>query len=218
MFAGHYAPALAAGALKRAPSMGAAFLAVQFVDVLWAGFILTGVEHARLEPGYLAMSNLVLYDMPWTHSLAAALVWSLFLGLIYRAFDRGGGWPAAAVIGALVLSHWLLDLLVHAPDLALYPGGPKVGLGWWDMPALALGSELGLFVIGFTLYMIATRGKSAIGAVLPWLTAALMLSVLAYEKLTPPPPSMAQMAISALIAYVLFAALGFGLDATRARR
>ena len=73
MFAGHYGPAFAAKALPSPPSMGAAFLAVQLVDVAWAIFILTGVEHARIVPGFLAQSDLDLYDMPWTHSLVAAL-------------------------------------------------------------------------------------------------------------------------------------------------
>lgn len=218
MFAGHYAPGFAAQALKHAPSVGASFIAVQLVDVACAGFILTGVEHARVTPGYLAMSDLELYDMPYTHSLVAALLWSAAGAIVYRLFDRKNGWPGALIIGALVFSHWLTDLLVHAPDLALYPGGPKVGLGWWDIPPLALGSELGLFALGFWFYLAATAPKNLAGRIAPWLTAGLMLVVLAIEKLGPPQPDINAAAISALAAYAIFAALGFWLDAVRAKK
>lgn len=218
MFAGHYAPAFAAKALKHAPSMGAAFIAVQLVDVAWASFVLTGVEHARITPDFLAMSDLELYDMPYTHSLVGALAWSVAGALVYRSFDKKNGWIGALLIGALVFSHWLTDFLVHAPDLALYPGGPKVGLGWWDNPPLAIGSELGLFVIGFALYITSTKPNGVAGRISPWLTAGLMLVVLAFEKLGPGQEHINQAAMSALAAYTIFAALGFWLDATRERK
>jgi membrane-bound metal-dependent hydrolase YbcI (DUF457 family) len=219
MFAGHYAPAFAAKALKRPPSLGAAFVAVQLVDFAWAGFILTGVEHARLTPGFLALSDLDLYHMPWTHSLAAALAWSMLGALVYALLDRKSGWPAAVAIGALVFSHWVLDLLVHAPDLALYPGSPeRFGLGLWDNPPLWALAELGLFALCFAIYMRATRANGAAGRFAPWLTAALMLGVLAFEKLGPAQDDIRQAAASALIAYAVFAGLGFWLDRVRSVR
>ncbi len=218
MFAGHYAPAFASKALKHAPSLGAGFIAVQLMDFAWSGFILTGVEHARLTPGFLAMSDLDLYDMPYTHSLPGALAWSVLGAIVYRLIDRRAGWGAAITIGALVFSHWILDFLVHAPDLLLYPGGPKVGLGWWGSPALALGSEIGVFVLGFALYMRATTAKSAVGRIAPWLVAALMAGALAFDKLGPPSANMQMFAVMALISYSLFAALGFWLDAVRVKR
>lgn len=218
MFAGHYAPAFAATALKKPPSLGAAFIAVQLMDFAWGAFILTGVEHARVTPGFLAASDLDLYDMPWTHSLPGALGWSLAGLIVYRLLDRAGGWAAAIAIGALVFSHWILDFLVHTNDLLLYPGGPLVGLGWWDNPPLAIGAELGLFAIGFWLYLRFTQPTGLPGRILPWITAALMLGVLALEKLGPPQPSIEQAAIGALTAYTILAALGFWLDRVRTRK
>jgi hypothetical protein len=219
MFAGHYGPAFAAGALKRPPSMAAAFVAVQLVDFAWAGFVLTGVEHARVTPGFLAMSDLDLYDMPYTHSLAGALAWSVLGALVYRGLDRKGGWTPALAIGALVFSHWLLDLLVHARDLALYPGSAvKLGLGWWDVPALAIGSELAVFVVGVALYLRATIARNIGGTIALWLTAALMLAVWGVEKLGPPLADINQSALSSLGVYTLFAALGLWLDRARAPR
>lgn len=215
MFAGHYAPAFAAGALKRPPSLGAAFIAVQLMDFAWSIFILTGVEHARVERGVMAASDLVLYDMPYTHSLPGALAWSLLGLIVYRMLDRKAGWGAAFVIGALVFSHWGLDFLVHAPDLALYPGGPKVGLAWWNNPPLALGAELALFALGFALYLRATRANGAVGRIAPWVTAAVMLGVLAFEKLGGAPEAIEPSAALALLSYTIFAAMGFWLDRVR---
>jgi membrane-bound metal-dependent hydrolase YbcI (DUF457 family) len=219
MFAGHYGPAYATGALRKPPSLGAAFVAVQLVDIAWAIFILAGIEHGRITPGFLKMSALDLYDMPYTHSFAAALAWSVAGALLYRLLDRRSGAGAAVAIGACVFSHQILDFLVHAPDLALYPGSNvKLGLAWWDRPVLAVTSEFLVFAVGFFVYMRATRARNRAGAVVPWVTAILMLSILAFDKLGPEPAELRSVAWSALAAYLLFVALGFWLDAVRVRR
>jgi LexA-binding, inner membrane-associated putative hydrolase len=116
-------------------------LAAQGVDVLWALFVLGGIEHLRVDPA-LPSNPLDLYDMPWTHSLAGALVWSAVgFGLARAAF---GSNAVALAVGATVGSHWLLDLLVHRPDLPLWPGSAKVGFGLWNYPVTAFVVEIGL--------------------------------------------------------------------------
>jgi hypothetical protein len=215
VFTGHYGPALASKAMARPPSLGAAFVAVQFMDFVWSALILAGVEHGRVVPHIMAMSSLELFDMPYTHSLPGALGLSVLGALIYRLLDRKAGWPAAAVIGALVFSHWILDFLVHAPDLLLWPDGPKVGLGWWNSPVLTLVSELGVILVGFAIYLWRTRARGLAGTIAPWLLLAAMLGALAFDKLGPPPANIDGMAINALVAYTVFAALGFWLDAVR---
>ncbi|MBV8502592.1 MAG: hypothetical protein JO006_12840 [Paucibacter sp.] len=215
MFVGHYGPALATRAMRRPPSLAAAFVAVQWMDFVWAALILAGVEHGRVVPHVMAMSNLVLYDMPYDHSLPGALVLSAIGALIYRTLDRRSGWASAIAIAALVFSHWVLDYLVHAPDLLLYPAGIKVGLGWWDSPALAIGSELGVLVVGFAIYVWRTVPRNQAGRIAPWVTAAVMLGALAFDKLGPPPPDIKSEAAMALISYVAFAALGHWLDTVR---
>lgn len=216
MFVGHYGPAFAVKAWRRPPSLGAAFLAVQLVDVAWAGLVLAGVEGGRVVPGFMALSDLDLAHMPWTHSLLAALVWSLAGAVLYRVLDRRGGWPAALLIGFCVFSHWALDLLVHAPDLALWPGGPKVGLAWWDEPALAIGSEAVVLGGGFLVYLAATKPLGVAGRVGPWALLAAFVALYAFDKLGPPPVDLKAMAPQALAAYAGVAALGFLLDRTRA--
>jgi hypothetical protein len=215
MFIGQYAPALATKSMRRPPSLAAAFIAVQWMDFVWSALILAGVEHASVVPHAMAMSSLVLYDMPYDHSLPGALVLSVIGALIYRALDRRSGWPATIAIGVLVFSHWVLDFLVHAPDLLLYPGGPKVGLGWWNSRMLAIGSELGILIVGFAIYLWRTMPRNLAGRIAPWVTAALMLAGLAFDKLGPPPANIKGEAAFALISYVAFAALAFWLDAVR---
>ncbi len=215
MFVGHYGPAFAVQAAKRPPSLGAAFLAVQLVDVAWAIFVMTGIEYGRIEPGFMALSALRLDYMPWTHSLPGALAWSLAGMMVYRIFDPRGGWSAAALIGLCVFSHWILDFLVHAPDLPLTFNGMKVGLGWWDIPALGIGAEAIVLFGGFLAYLGATRARGIAGRVAPWALIALFAGLYAFDKLGPAPADMKAAAPMALAAYLVIVALGFLLDRTR---
>lgn len=216
MFVGHYGPALATKIGKRPPSLGAAFLAVQLVDVAWAVFVMIGIEYGRIEPGFMALSALRLDHMPWTHSLPAALAWSLAGMLVYRVFDPRGGWGAAALIGLCVFSHWVLDYLVHAPDLPLTFDGAKVGLGWWDVPALGMGAEAVVLFGGFFLYLGATKALGAAGRIAPWALMALFVGLYAFDKLGPAPEDLKSFAPTALAAYAAITVLGFLLDRTRA--
>jgi hypothetical protein len=215
MFVGHYGPAFAVKMAKRPPSLGAAFLAVQLVDVAWSSLVMIGVEHGRIEPGFMALSALRLDHMPWTHSLPSALAWSLAGMLVYRIFDPRGGWGAAMLIGLCVFSHWVLDFLVHAPDLPLTFDDMKVGLGWWDNPVLGIGAEAIVLFGGFLIYMNATKAIGLAGRIAPWALIALFCGLYAVDKLGPAPADLKAMAPTALGAYLVIVALGFLLDRTR---
>jgi len=111
MFIGHYGVAFAIkGAEKRIP-LWLLFLAVQFVDVLWCVLVLLGVEKARITQEYRGSLPLDLYYMPYTHSVPAAIAWSVVAYLLYRLFVSKGG-PSAHRVSLLValavLSHWVL--------------------------------------------------------------------------------------------------------------
>lgn len=143
MFIGHWAPALAAAAASsRAPKIGVLFIAAQLVDWAFFGLLLAGVEHMRFSPGISVMNPMDLYHMPITHSLlGSALFAAAFAGLIWLASkDR----TATLIGGAVVLSHWFLDLLVHVPDLTLAGSPPKLGLGLWNHPLIEMPLELGI--------------------------------------------------------------------------
>jgi hypothetical protein len=142
MFVGHYAAAMAAKAIEPKAPMWTLAAAAQLVDIGWSAFIIAGVEHARVDPS-LPGSTLELYDMPWTHSLPAAFAWSVAAALLVKLLLRLPVWTSVAV-GATAFSHWLLDLLVHRPDLELWPGGERVGFALWNYPAPEQALEIGL--------------------------------------------------------------------------
>ena len=146
MFAGHYATALAAKAIEPRAPLWTLIAGAQLVDIGWSALVIAGIETGRMDPE-LPGSALILEYMPWTHSLPAAIVWSLGAVLLARLLLRLP-MRAAAVIGAVVFSHWMLDLLVHRPDLELYPSGPKLGFALWNMEVLEQAVEIGLLGLG----------------------------------------------------------------------
>ncbi|MFT3729520.1 MAG: hypothetical protein QM759_16985 [Terricaulis sp.] len=145
MFVGHYAAAFAAKAVEPRTPLWVYALGAQLVDIGWAGLVAAGVEHTRVDES-LPGSPLVLYDMPWTHSLPAAVIWSVAAALLCIVLLRVSLF-ASVVIALTVFSHWFLDFLVHRPDLLLYPGGPKVGLALWNLPVPEQAVEMGLLAL-----------------------------------------------------------------------
>lgn len=170
MFIGHFAPALVAAARPQAAGLGTLFVAAQLVDIGFAALLIPEVEAMRIVPGITAMNPMDLYHMPYTHSLAAALLWSLLFGaLVWIATRR-----RAAAIGAalVVVSHWFIDLLVHIPDLTLFGTPPKLGLGLWNHPAIAMPLEIAL--IGGALFYYKVRTQAPAGDIRFWILVALL--------------------------------------------
>lgn len=134
MMIGHYAVALAGRRCRHTPPLWVFAAATQLLDIIWCVLIIAGIEHFAPAPGQTG-TPLAFTDYPWSHSLAAALVWS---GLTWLAARKlfGVNTRSAWLLALVVFSHWPLDLLVHRPDLPLWPGGPVVGLSLWDHPAL----------------------------------------------------------------------------------
>ena len=142
--------------------------------------------------------------MPYTHSLLAALLWSAGALLVYRlSGTRGAVGKAALVVALAVFSHWILDLLVHRPDLPLYDNTAKVGLGLWNFPAVAFALEAGLLFGGMWLYF-----RTGLVPQLRMVVFGLvMLVIQAYVFFGPPPASDRAAAWTALAAYAVFAAV-----------
>jgi len=199
MFVGHYGISFAAKKAEPAIPLWVLFIAVQLLDVLWAPFVLLGIEKVRIVPGITASNPLDLYYMPYTHSLLAAIAWSLVAFLVYRAV-RPVPSRAAAIVGLAVFSHWVLDFLVHRPDLPLYDNTAKVGLGLWNLPAVALGLEALLLFGAMWLYLRHRARRTAMLAF-----GVVMLAIQAYVFFGPPPTSDKAAAATALIAYAVFA-------------
>ena len=214
MFVGHYGVSFAAQRADRSIPLWVLFLATQFLDVLWAPFVLFGIEKVRIVPGITATNPLDLYYMPYTHSLVGAVAWSFVGGLAYRVLARPASRRPAIIVGLAVFSHWILDFLVHRPDLPLYDNAAKVGLGLWNLPAIALGLEAILLFGGMWLCLGARVLRSP--AIL--IFAVLMLALQVYVFFGPPPGSDRMAAWTALVAYGVFAAVIWWLEDRTGRR
>jgi membrane-bound metal-dependent hydrolase YbcI (DUF457 family) len=214
MFVGHYAVSYAAKAVEPRAPMWTLVAAAQLVDIGWSVLIATGVERGHIDTS-LEGSSLVLTDMPWTHSLPAALAWSAGAGLLSRFALRLPA-RAAWLIAAVVFSHWLLDLLVHRPDLALWPGGPKLGLALWDYAVPEQAIEIGLLAIAGMFWTAARirRGDPAWPAALftAFLVAA-QIGVMFFPAVDGPIP--VGTGIGALVLYLIITAAAIPLDGPR---
>ena len=203
MFVGHYSVSFAARARGFAIPLWVLFIAVQLLDVVWAPLVLLGVEKVRIVSGITASNPLDLYYMPYTHSLVAAIIWSVAAFAAYRFAVPNAGRTGPFVIGVAVFSHWVLDLIVHRPDLPIYDDAAKVGLGLWNYPVAAFGLESLLLFGGMWLYLARYRMR-VISIVLFGL---IMLAIQAYVFFGPPPASDNAAALTALAAYAIFAAV-----------
>jgi membrane-bound metal-dependent hydrolase YbcI (DUF457 family) len=216
MFVGHYGPSLAIRAARPEIPLWLLFVAAQLVDVAWASLVLAGVEKLRIVPGITAANPLDLYYMPYTHSLVAALAWSIAAALACRAMFGWRDWAAAGWVGVAVLSHWILDWLVHRPDLPLYDNSVKVGLGLWNSVALSMVLEVAVLAAGLWMYLSRSAAVDSVGRYGPVVFALAMIAIQASTLFTPPPPSTTAVAVTALASYVVLAALAAWIDRHRA--
>lgn len=217
MFIGHWAPALIAATHPKAPKLGTLFVAGQLVDFGFFSLMLLGVERMRVVPGKSAMNPMDLYHMPWTHSLLGSAVWAAGFGAVIYALTRNR--TGAVIAGAVVLSHWFLDLLVHVPDLTLWGAPPKLGLGLWNHPAIAMPLELGVTFGALLFYARRTRPTTGAATWAMALLGLLLLVVQAINWFGPPPAAVsAEIPLTALAAYTVLALVAAWVATTRSTR
>lgn len=216
MFIGHYALGLAAKRAEPRLSLAVLLAAPQVLDLVWPILVLAGVERVEVAPGDTAFTPLTFTYYPWSHSLVAALVWALVMMLIVRAITPGS-WRPAAFAGALVVSHWVLDVATHRPDMPLWPGSTRLGLGLWQSIPATLAVEITMYVIGAGLYLTATRARDRLGRTLPWILIVLLLVIYLGNAFGPPPPSARAVAATALALWLMPLA-GFWIERHRPAR
>lgn len=216
MFIGHFAVALAAKKAAPSVSLGTWCVAAQFLDILWPVFLLAGVEKVAVEPGNTKVTPFDFLHYPWSHSLAMAILWAVAFAGIHFAFRRNA--KGASLLVAVVLSHWFLDFLTHRPDLPLYPGGAKIGLGLWNSVPGTLVLELGLFATGIFLYESSTRPLDKVGSRSLALFAIVLLVTYAGNVFGPPPPAETGVIASAGIAMWILFAWAWWFDRHRASK
>lgn len=216
MFVGHYAASLALKKFEKRASLGILFLAVQFVDILFFPFVLLGIERIKIVENFTQSTHFELEYLPYTHSLLAFVVWS---GAAYALFR----WvvvknhSVAIVVALAVFSHWLLDLLVHTPDLPLASDATtKLGLGLWNNAIATYTLEAGLLILGLWLYLRSTKAVTSVGKYGMGVFVGFLLLVNVANIFGPPMvDSELGLAVFALTSYLLFAAVAFWLDRKR---
>lgn len=213
MFIGHFGAGFAGKKFDKSASLGTYFMAAQWIDLIWPILLLFGVEKAEIKPGVSAVTPLDFTYYPFSHSLFGVIVWALLFGMVYFVIKKKS--KTAIVLGLLVLSHWFLDLLVHVPDLPVFPGvNIKVGFGLWNSLAATVILEFFVFATGIFLYYKSTKPKNKVG-VYSLIVLIIFLSAIYISNLFgPPPPSIDAIAYAGNAQW-LFVLWGYWIDKNR---
>jgi hypothetical protein len=201
MFVGHLGAALAAKKVSHEVSLVWFVLAANLVDLLWPLALLAGIETVRIVPGATAFTPAEFTHYPWTHSLLMGVLLGAVLG--HLATMTGISRPRALIIALLVPSHWVLDFVTHAPDLPLWPSGPKVGLGLWDSIPATYAVEGLLWVLSIALFLGVRRLKGLQGQVAFWSFVLVSTVMWATGPSSPPPSDVRSLALFALIGWII---------------
>jgi hypothetical protein len=212
MFVGHYGLAFAAKRVAPRTSLGTLFLAAQLVDLIWPILLLMGVERVRIAQSDNPFLRLAFEWYPWTHSLVTGLLWGALFGTLY-AFRRGDR-RGAVVTGALVVSHWVLDLVTHVPDLPIYPGGPLAGFGLWRSFGGTMIVEALILAAGVVVYSGRTKPADRSGRYGFFALVAFLGLIYAANAVSPPPPDATAVAWASLAAWI-FPVFGWWVDRHR---
>ncbi|MFK7844623.1 MAG: hypothetical protein AB8G77_04925 [Rhodothermales bacterium] len=214
MFIGHYAFGLGAKRFVPAVSLGTLFLAVQFADLLWPTLLFLGIEHVEIAPGITTVTPLDFVSYPYSHSLVMALLWGALFGGVYFLVNRKRHF-AAFILAVLVVSHWLLDVVTHRPDMPLTIGGDQyIGLGLWNSLPATIAVEMGMFIIGIYLYVKSTKASDRTGKYAFW-GLIVFLTIANFGNLFGPlPPSVTAIAWSAQALW-LVVVWGYWIDRHR---
>jgi len=203
MFVGHLAIAL--GAKRNAHRVNLAWLvtAVIALDLVWPIFVITGVEQVSIVPGATAFTPFVFDSYPWSHSLLMACVW----GFVIYAIAKWRGLRAsdARFVGLLVLSHWVLDVVSHNPDMPLWPGAssPKYGLGLWNSVPATYAVEGAMWAGAILIYLTSRPLRGWKSHVAFWSFVGVSTVMWAAGPFGPPPPSAQALGWMALIGWIM---------------
>jgi hypothetical protein len=213
MFVGHYAVGLAAKRLAPRASLGALIAAPILLDLLWPIFLIFGWEYVSIEQNPNPFLRLQFQSYPISHGLVAVIAWATLFASIYLGVTR-------YIVGAItiwlgVVSHWLLDYIVHLPDLPLYVGGSRfLGRGLWTHPKITMAIELSMLTLGILIYLRTTKARNAIGTFAFWLFIFALVGLYAAVIFAPPPSSVKKLAIGAMFSW-LFVAWAWWIDFNR---
>jgi membrane-bound metal-dependent hydrolase YbcI (DUF457 family) len=213
MFIGHFALGFAAKRATPRVSLAMLFVAAQIADLLWPALVALGIEQVAIEPGITAVTPLNFVSYPYSHSLLMLIVWGALVGFVYR--KTTGKRDAFLVLAGLVVSHWVLDFVTHRPDMPLYPGSAKFGLGLWNSFAATVVVEVLMYAIGVWIYLRATGARDAIGRWAMWALVVFLFISYVGNLMSPPPPSVAAIYTLGLIGGAIILVCAWWVDRHR---
>ena len=186
MFVGHLAVGLVAKRVAPRVNLGWLIAGVCALDLVWPILVLAGVERVRIVPGATAFTPLVFESYPWSHSLVMATVWGVGLAAVARA--RGVPSASLGLLVLLAVSHWVLDVVTHAPDLPLWPGSsPRFGLTLWNSIPLTFAIEGAMWIAAILFYLRITASRSLRSRVAFWSLVVVTTVLWALSPWSPPP-------------------------------
>ncbi|MHA2066110.1 MAG: hypothetical protein ACXABY_17200 [Candidatus Thorarchaeota archaeon] len=219
MFIGHYSAALALKRVEKNASLGWLFLAVQFVDIVFFPFVLLGIERLNIVENFTQSTHFELEFLPYTHGLVSFLVFAAVTFIVFWIVpvkEKVNKKRVALVMAAAVFSHWVLDLIVHTPDLPMLgDSSPKLGFGLWNNALITFILEAVLLVAGLWLYLRGTKAKTVTGKYGMMIFVAVLIVLNFFNIFGPPPSSVTFLAIYALVLYFAFGGIAFWLDRKR---
>jgi len=183
--------------------------------------VLLGIEKVRVIKGFTAGSMLDLYFHPYSHSLIAAIAWSCIAGLAYRIFCGRHSFYrkyAALIVGAAVLSHWILDLIAHPRDLAIYDNTWKVGFGLWNYRDPEFALEIGLLGPGIMLYLTRNAMPAIRKTAVIAFGVALVVIQIGHTYVPRTPLTDKATAMGVWVFYTLFVVVAFLIEKIGSRR
>jgi len=215
MFIGHYAVGLASKKAAPHASLGVLIAAPILLDLLWPIFLLIGSEHVVIQPNSNPFLRLEFISYPLSHGLVAVVGWATLFAALYFGIARYAWGAIVILIG--VISHWLLDYVVHRPDLPLYAGSRLLGLGLWNHRWLTMAIEVSMFFIAIWTYQRETRARNKIGQYAFWAFILFLLILYGLAAFGPPPPSVKAIAVGTLFSW-LFVPWAWWFDRHREAR
>jgi hypothetical protein len=219
MFVGHYSVGFGGKSDRNRIPLWVLFIAVQFLDYIWATLVLLGVEKLRVIKGFTAGSMLDSYFHPYSHSLPMAILWSVVAALIYKAIWRAKASNIAmVVIGVAVFSHWLLDLIAHPHDLPIYDNRWKVGFGLWNYRDPEFALEIALLAGGIILYLARNVMPTIRGVAVVAFGLALVVVQIGDTYVPRTPLTPKETAMGVWVFYTIFVVIAFFVERIGSRR
>ncbi len=216
MFAGHYGISYLVKARDKRIPLWVLILAVQWIDMFWALFVLAGIEKLSMAPELPGAFRMNFEFLPYSHGFTAAVLWSAGVFALYWLLGTPRRDCRAALLVALaVASHWVLDIFVHRADLPLFLDGYKIGLGLWDYAVAAFLLETFLFVGGIVVYLRATKATTTIGKYGMVVFGIVVVAQEAVIYFCPLPLTVTIVTTSAFVTFWVLAGIVFWLERQR---